>query len=342
MSTERFLVESYTRRQVFLQRLANGMWEDLRPTLNKILEDVEDRLRLADTEIRQHNLTQLLRDLQQVIDEGQAEFDEGLRDRLVEFAEEEIDFSEQTYSQVVTEPLQKPEESSIAPLVAGAAAGLLIGGATQRLSNSDMSNRLFSPMGKDIRSTISTGIISRVPMRDLMTRMRQKLGTKLPNQARTVVATSLNNVSMAARRAFTGANGLIFGEERYVAVLDTRTTLRCAGLDGEIFPVKTGPQPPIHYNCRSTRVPVPRSRFIDPAAADLAAGRNQTFAQFLRNQPDSFKQEFFGKFDNGQELLRLSEQGGLNPNQFIDPSGAQMSLTELRQKYPIAWEQADI
>jgi hypothetical protein len=89
-------------------------------------------------------------------------------------------------------------------------------------------------------------------------------------------------------------------------------------------------------------VPIPRSRFIDPAAADLAAGRNQTFAQFLRNQPDSFKQEFFGKFTNGAELLRLSEQGGLNPNQFIDPSGAQMSLTELRQKYPIAWEQADI
>ena len=159
---ERFLVESFTRRQVFLQRLANGMWEDLRPGLDKILTEVETRIRLADTEIRQHNLTQLLRDLQEVIDEGQSEFDEGLRERLVEFAEEEIDFSEQTYSQVVTEPLQKPEQSSIAPLVAGATAGLLIGGATQRMTNSQMSNRLFSPIGKEVRSTISTGIISQI------------------------------------------------------------------------------------------------------------------------------------------------------------------------------------
>ena len=74
---ERFLVESFTRRQVFLQRLANGMWEDLRPSLDKILTEVQTRLRLADTEIRQHNLTQLLRDLQEVIDEGQSEFDKG-------------------------------------------------------------------------------------------------------------------------------------------------------------------------------------------------------------------------------------------------------------------------
>jgi len=339
---ERFLVESYTRRQVFLQRLANGIWEDLRPSLSKILTEVETRIRLADTEIRQHNLTQLLRDLQEVIDEGQSEFDEGLRERLVEFAEEEIDFSEQTYSQVVTEPLQKPEESSIAPLVAGATAGLLIGGATQRMTNSQMSNRLFSPIGKEVRSTISTGIISQIAFGQLFTRVRQKLGTKLPNLARTVVATSLNNVSTAARGAFVTANGLVFGEERYVAVLDTRTTLRCAGLDGEIFPVQTGPQPPIHYNCRSTRVPIPRSRFIDPNAANLAAGRNQTFQQFLNSQPQPFQNEFFSKFSNGAELQSLALQGGLNVNQLIDPSGAQMSLPELRQKYPIAWEQANI
>jgi len=339
---ERFLVESFTRRQVFLQRLANGMWEDLRPGLDKILTEVETRIRLADTEIRQHNLTQLLRDLQEVIDEGQSEFDEGLRERLVEFAEEEIDFSEQTYSQVVTEPLQKPEQSSIAPLVAGATAGLLIGGATQRMTNSQMSNRLFSPIGKEVRSTISTGIISQIAFGQLLTRVRQKLGTKLPNLARTVVATSLNNVSTAARGAFVTANGLVFGEERYVAVLDTRTTLRCAGLDGEIFPVQTGPQPPIHYNCRSTRVPIPRSRFIDPNAANLAAGRNQTFQQFLNSQPQSFQNEFFSKFSNGAELQSLALQSGLNVNQLIDPSGAQMSLPELRQKYPIAWEQANI
>lgn len=339
---ERFLVEAYTRRQVFLQRLANGMWEELRPTLGRILEEIETRIRLADTEIRQHNLTQLLRDLQQAIDEGKAEFDEGLRERLVEFAEEEIDFAEQTYSQVVTEPLQRPEQASIAPLVAGATAGIAIGAATQRMTNSQMSTRLFSPMGKDIRSTVSNGIISRIAFGQLLTRVRQKLGTKLPNQARTVVATSLNNVSTAARAAFVTANGLIFGEERYVAVLDTRTTLRCAGLDGEIFPVQTGPQPPIHYNCRSTRVPIPRSRFIDPQAANLAAGRNQTFSQFLSSQPQSFRDEFFSKFTNGAELQSLAEQGGLNVNQLIDPSGVQMSLTELRQKYPIAWEQANI
>lgn len=342
MSAEKFLVEAYTRRQVFIQRLANGTWQELLPILADIQTEIEDRLKLSETQLRQQRIAGLLQDIQEVMDQGQEAFDEQLRERLVEFAEEEIDFDTQTYNKILTDPLQQPEQGSIAPLVASAAAGLLVGGATQTLTNKQMSTRLFQSISKEVKSTVSTGLIAQTQFGELLRRTRQKLGTKLPNQARTVVATATNNAESAARRAFTTANGLIFGEERYTAVLDTRTTLRCSGLDGEIFPVRTGPQPPIHYNCRSTRVPIPRSRFLDPEASNRAAGRNQTFNQFLREQPAEFQEEFFSKFKNGRELQSLALQGGLNVNQFIDPSGAQMTLDEIRQKYPIAWQQADI
>lgn len=342
MSAEKFLTEAYTRRQVFIQRFANGTWQELKPLFNDIAQQIEQRIKLSDNEVRQKSLARLLQDVESVMEEGRQQFDSDLRKQLVEFAEEEIDFDNQTYSQVVTEPLENTEEFNYGAIVAGAVAGLTVGTAEQRVTNEQMSERLFTNTSKEVKGVISTGVIAQTNFSELLKRVRQKVGTKLPNLARTVIATSTNNVESAARQAFTTANGVIFGEERYVAVLDTRTTLTCAGLDGNIYPVNQGPTPPLHYNCRSTRVPIPRSRFIRPQAANLAVGRNQTFAQFLNNQPQSFKDEFFSKFRNGAELQRLAQQGGLNVNQLIDPSGAQMTLDEIRGRYPVAWEQANL
>jgi SPP1 gp7 family putative phage head morphogenesis protein len=43
---------------------------------------------------------------------------------------------------------------------------------------------------------------------------------------------------------------------RFVAELDRRTTPLCRGLDQRIFPVEQCPVPPLHWNCRSSVVPV--------------------------------------------------------------------------------------
>ena len=71
-----------------------------------------------------------------------------------------------------------------------------------------------------------------------------------------VVRTAVNHVGSAARAAMYEANSDIFEEELFVATLDTRTTAHCRGLDGKRFPLGSGPRPPLHYQCRSLRVPV--------------------------------------------------------------------------------------
>jgi SPP1 gp7 family putative phage head morphogenesis protein len=47
---------------------------------------------------------------------------------------------------------------------------------------------------------------------------------------------------------------------RWVSVLDSRASDICQGLAGQVFPAHDGPRPPAHFNCRSTVVPVFRSR----------------------------------------------------------------------------------
>jgi len=46
------------------------------------------------------------------------------------------------------------------------------------------------------------------------------------------------------------------GKEIYVALLDSRTTEQCNGLHGQVFAAGEGPRPPVHWYCRSTRVPL--------------------------------------------------------------------------------------
>lgn len=45
-------------------------------------------------------------------------------------------------------------------------------------------------------------------------------------------------------------------KEIYVAILDSRTTDQCTGLHGTVYDADDGPRPPVHWFCRSTRVPL--------------------------------------------------------------------------------------
>lgn len=75
-------------------------------------------------------------------------------------------------------------------------------------------------------------------------------------QAAAITRTAVNHVANHARAAFFAENRDIFEEEQYVATLDSRTTPVCRANDGKRFKIGKGPQPPLHFSCRSLRVPV--------------------------------------------------------------------------------------
>jgi SPP1 gp7 family putative phage head morphogenesis protein len=76
------------------------------------------------------------------------------------------------------------------------------------------------------------------------------------NQAETLVRTTTNGVVNQSNEAFYKANDDIISFVVYTAVMDGRTSVICASLDGNKYKNGEGPVPPLHPNCRSTRVPV--------------------------------------------------------------------------------------
>ena len=82
-------------------------------------------------------------------------------------------------------------------------------------------------------------------------------GTRLANnQIMTLVRTSVNQVANKASQETYKANDSVTKKYRYIATIDSRTTMLCASKDDKLFDYNDGPIPPLHFNCRSTTVPV--------------------------------------------------------------------------------------
>ena len=71
-----------------------------------------------------------------------------------------------------------------------------------------------------------------------------------------VILTIANGIQNEAKQALYAQNSDIIKQELYVATLDARTTLICSSTDGRIFPQGEGLIPPLHFRCRSIRVPI--------------------------------------------------------------------------------------
>lgn len=162
------------------------------------------------------------------------------------------------------------------------------------------------------------------------------------NQVRTIVRTSINQVSNAASQQVYEANQDITSKYRYVATLDGRTSSRCRALDGREFDYGRGPMPPQHFNCRSTTVPVIDYKALGfpppPEGKRAAAGgmvpAGTTYGEWLAKQPKDQQAEILGagKVDY---FRRLSDKYGPRDAiaKMVRDDGSELTLAELRERY---------
>ena len=180
------------------------------------------------------------------------------------------------------------------------------------------------------------------------------LGLVTARQADTLARTMTNHTASIARSETIAANSDVLEGVQWLATLDDRTTLTCAGRDGKIYPINSDyPQPPAHFNCRSTLNVV-----VDPEfdlGAKVTGERPQkgasgagvtsaktSFGGWLKKQPAGFQDEYFSQFSDGDARAKLFRKGGLKIDKFTDNQGAIYSLDRLRELNPIAFAKAEI
>jgi SPP1 gp7 family putative phage head morphogenesis protein len=162
------------------------------------------------------------------------------------------------------------------------------------------------------------------------------------SQVLTLVRTSINQVANTASQQVYEANQDITKRYRYVATLDTSTSAICRALDGQEFPYGRGPTPPLHFNCRSTRVPIidyDELGFTPPPAGTRASQggqvpANESYGQWLAKQdlPTKAKALGAGKVAYFEKLSeKYGPQNALA--KLVRDDGSELTLEHLRARY---------
>ena len=140
--------------------------------------------------------------------------------------------------------------------------------------------------------------------------------------AERMVRTAIAHTSSVAKGYTLQENIDIAPYYRWVSVLDGRTSSICRAGDGTVYKVGKGPVAPHHFNCRSTEVPV------------FSKGEENDYTNYndwLGKQSKAFQIEVLGV--KKAELFR----DGLRMDQFVNDKGMELTLDQLKSKYPKQW-----
>ena len=295
-------------------------------------------------------LRALRRDIANILD---LQFDDMKREVLegvLEFADVESKFMYAALSAETKVVLAVPAVEMVQQAVLQAGMDVEVGTGTLTI-NEALDNFAVNKSAA-IRNAINDGILTGDTTAKIAAQVKD-LGANLhKNQINALVRTSINNSASQARRIVTNTNADILKGDEWVATLDSKTTLICAGRDGNIYPIDKGPYPPAHWNCRSLRIPALKDEFtIDDEVGkrpEIGAdgvkqvSAKRTFNTFLKDQPADFQDEYFSQFPNGLEKAALFRRGGLTIDRFRDELGRNYTIEQLKALNPVAFNKANI
>lgn len=265
--------------------------------------------RLATLQLRTGNLLRdtmpevmSLRDaIEKVAAQGTDQIRRVTEDRMAEIARGEVRWIGQTMS-VLDKKFGAGTATPFGEGVVNAAGfdakrTLWLGDSTEKWFES----MLQQPTADRTRAWVTTGIQEGLTVDEITrglvgTRTQTGVLEKPREAVNTLVRTSATHASAIGRTEAFKSLGVKWW--RFVATLDSKTSLQCAAHDGEIFPIGEGPMPPLHPNCRSVMTPA-FSENEEPigtrASIDGQVPATTTFSDWIEKMPAGEQDKWFGK-----------------------------------------------
>ena len=215
------------------------------------------------------------------------------------------------------ETVLPPVEQVVAAFTAEP-AGIITGDRVDRLTIPQMMSQFSDKKSKEIMNIVRAGFIEGQTTDQIARQVSSRVTKRTRAQARALVRTATNHAASVARSKTMQANADVLEGEEWISTLDSNTTQICFGLSGQVFPVGVGPTSPAHWQCRSLRAARVKPEFSlfrgDSTRPAIGAdgveqiSTRKTFGGWLRGQPASFQDEFFGKFSGGATKRKLDRK----------------------------------
>ena len=245
-------------------------------------------------------------------------------------------------------------------------------GASVTLPNGEVVSKAFRGIAESqaqrFNAIVRTGVLTGEPIPQIARRMvgnldfgqlaktakQQALAggelTRLADhQVLTIVRTSVLQINNAASQQVYEANQDVTKKYRYLATLDSRTSAICRSLDGKVFEYGKGPTPPVHFNCRSTTIPIvdykalglrPPEEVLDTRGTRRSEGggvsAETNYGKWLLNKPKEYQKEVFNNSEQRAAYFRkLSREYGPQQalSRMVREDGSEVTLKQLQERY---------
>ena len=329
-----YLIDAETRHQIFIQRFAGGVYKDVEPVLKRLKKDIFARLSVETDQDLIYRMRSLNADLDDIFLSQNAAFGMSITNKLEQLAQYEVGFQARLLGSVVSVETARPTIEQVLSSVTSKKVSLISGNRRESLTIEGLVEKFFKSKSQTIQNAIAAGVIEGMPTDKIIKNVTTSIDKRIMREAEALVRTVTNHCATTARAETMRKNADILEGDRFIATLDARTTMTCAGFDGKVFLLDEGPVPPLHYNCRSTRIPVVKSVFQLPGfdgerpqkgddGPGVTSGKT-TYNSFLKRQSSEFQNEVLGP-----ERAKLF-RSGMNVDRFTDPQGRVYSLEELK------------
>jgi SPP1 gp7 family putative phage head morphogenesis protein len=347
MSSNSDIFNAVLRQQIFLQRFGSGQGQEYAKVVDKVRRAVKSELLKHDlSKLNKRQLKTIETTILKISDDIYKEANLLVTKDMNEFADYQAGFHKRILEHGVKVPIAAATNAALADEVFE--KGINLGRAGTIKVNRALTQ--FSTYSKRaIITSIRSGIISGDSNREIRNALNVITKGDQTFRANSLLRTITNHVSSSSKAALYKANSDVIKNEKFTAVLDSRTTLICAGEDGNIYEIGKGPHPPLHWNCRSVRTPLIKPEFdVVPDVTTKRSSRGVSgkttlvdgrvnYNSWLREQPKNFQKEVLG--DARTELFR---KGELKMDKFTDKNFKTLTLKELKRREPLAFEKAGL
>jgi len=335
MNANEQLQEELISRSIDNELFKKSLIAKILPILNRVSEDIQREL--LESEIKEYRKTRievLLRNIRLLQAGAYADIQE-----LIDGDLEKLAPVEATYLINAMNGVMGAELTVIPTLEQIYAA------AAARPFNGKLLKKWYQNLEVDARERIAQqiriGYIEGEAVSRIAARIKRSVNTDIA-RVDTIVRTAVSHISNVATQRVYDANEHLLKGVVWVSTLDTKTTPICIKRDKKQYPLKSGPRPPAHLGCRSRTTPMLKSwRSIDGiptitrASMDGQVPSSLSYGDWLRRQSVSRQQEVLGI--RKAELFR---SGKLSVEKFSTRDGRPLTLKELENRHPQAWQKA--
>lgn len=336
-----YLQDVATRHQIFVQRYAGGLVNKIEDNLNDLQKELIDIVSVKDlTRLSYPNRLKLIKILKEVYGVRISEIRDLVMNELTDFTsyEAQFAFNSLTAAIATTTALSLPSDTQIKAILEGKYLESKPGNRTLTIKKAF--DNFTTSKGKQIGNLVVEAVSQGLTTQQAINKMKIQ-DKKVRREAETLIRTSTNAISNEARRLTYNSNSKFMKGLKYIATLDTRTTIICGSRDGKIYPVKSAPALPAHWGCRSTysvqvkdeySLKDKDARTYRPSKSGPVDSR-KTYSGWLKEQPDKVVYEILG-----EKRGKLFKSGKVKLDRFLDDKNEILNLKELSEKESLTLE----